>query len=291
MIPYEDITLQDARMYWEGAVAFVWHPDQEKVMPYTMELEYPEEGEDEDGHYIENDELFENTTVQLVLHSRSVAYPDRVLSVVGRMMFESPNYIMHRFPVEYVSLEGNHLVRVCLERRHHRAFKGTTLSESRHLPLIDTPCDQATLADSSVLASRNVFTEGGAPEMDDFSSVFWAGVAKVLSIGTPNCMRRNISAPAASINAKQAVVDMFKSSQTVVVPDFSTAIIKHRSIDNLGYVLHRGRMIGTVEYTDGELFFKGTLPASEDRFVKQASRKGQSRLAERLFAHHITWST
>lgn len=280
MIPYENITISDARMYWSGACVFVVDgigTDAVTVSPQYLDIDDTED----------HGARFDNHGVSLC-PLRSGFHPTpEARRLVGSELFMSPEYILHRFPVEYVPVNGT-VVRVTVEPTDRRAFKGLTASHVTGLPILpgvqtDVDSDQPETVElyHRVTSSTNWLTTSRS--WDEFCR----GVASVLEVGIPSCMERAVPRVTASRNAKALVASMFADeAKNVAVPDFSAVVIRGQTDRNSGLVIHRGRIIGNVSYADGTVTYSPSEPATGNARV----RAGQIAVAQHLITDTIDGS-
>jgi hypothetical protein len=290
MIPYEDITVGDAQLYWNGCTCFVHNSETGIVSPYRLVIEVETEyDEDDEPREDSRGDMFDEYSAYL---APSCAYgTGRWVS--GRRLFKGPEYIMHRFAVEYVPIfdeegKATRVVRVCVEPLGRMAFKGLNTREVTYLPLIEVANARAIAARYGTVGIEPILLAYAAPAFEDGDEL-QRGIAAVLSVGTPPSMRRLITEEEASRNARALVRDLFTGDSTVAVPDYSLCVVKHRSHNDMGYVLYRGNVLGTVRYADGEVHFVGTLGSSANAVVRDAVRKGKQSLVNRLITNNITW--
>jgi len=284
MIPYEDINVHDARMYWDGCTVFKYSVDDGTVCPYHMEIEYERNEEEEDY----GDAPFEEHQVWLTALGDEATGADEWVS--GRRLFKAPEYIMHRFNVEYIPiLYGEYatgVVRVCVEPLDRFAQKGMSLHNITHLPLVEVTDARIAIGPYQGMGLECVLLPHQAPSMSGRHTIVH-GIAHVLRVGTPQCMRRNITSEQASANAHALVKELFTTGAQVAVPDFSLCVIKHRTRSDFGFVMYRGNMIGTVDYAGGELYFHGSVNWGSDSM--EAEKKGKHSVVSRLITNHINW--
>lgn len=297
MLKYEEAfpCTEDARMYWNNAVVFHW--EDTTVTPYYLaipsECEWgydDERGEEERYDNEDYTEMFSDCPCELVPVGNNSA-DAKLRHATGHELLTLPQWVLHRFPLEYVAVGNDTLARVSGEPRSSRAFKGTSPANMTGLPLIDnlTTFNERSPRSPSLQERIIATTQGWVPRAATQEVGMLYGIAEVLRIGTPQCMRRVISAEDATIRARALVHDMFVTERRVVVPDFPVAIIKHRVHHDKAYVLYRGRYIGLLLYSDGEITFKPEA-TGKTRDTRKVVRTGHSKLAMRLFADKVDWS-
>lgn len=268
-IPFTNTELYngDGQMYFDGCTGFFYDDSTGKVKPFELccESYYDED---------EGEPLFVE-----VEHYARFLEEDRSREVLGHDLLCDPRYILSRFPLGYVPLEGGKkLVRITAQPISRRAAKGLVHDFIQYHPI-------AEVGGNGTLRSVLEHTRG--PSRD----VLCAGIAEVLTIGMPPIMRRNIRASVANSNARLAVRELFRNPDRVVcVPDFSVAIVKKRGSSDTGYVLYRGRLIGEARIKpDQTVTYVGYLKGKKDG-TRPLIRKVQKEVTTRLFADRVTWS-
>lgn len=275
MIGYEGVTVRDFGMYFHNAWVWKYDASADEVAPYYLNVHaITEEREDE---YVED--------VNLRLHLAKDTSVRR--NVSGYALTHNPEYIIHRFELEYVPVGPTKLVRVSLEPNDRRAFKGARIDMLRVLPLLDGLARSNTsnrlLRSMGELVS---FPQQEPPEQD-----LVIGIAKVLTVGLAPCMGRNFGRQEATARALRTVRDMFEgSTDTVCVPTFSTALVRAHVAAHKAAVLHRGRLIGTLSYTDeGSLVYYPDDSAASNAQTRKVLLEGYTKLAMNTFADEVRW--
>ena len=224
MIEYDDIYGRDAHLYFREAPVFIVDTNNpSNVTPWILHV----------------DELHEEECLLDVDVGLSSCTTGRFKSVPGDWLFaKKGGYILQRLPIEYVVVDGV-LTRYMAAPTQRFAFKGTYVSQMTVLPPVSVggvdrsllPVEDAPLYRSNVTADR---------------MASYLGVAEVLSLGMPSCMRNYISLDEAKDNARAAVREclLSTSGKAAVVPDFPLAVL--RTGTGVGLVLRRGAILGTV---------------------------------------------
>jgi hypothetical protein len=285
MIPYEDISVRDARMYWDGCPVFKYDPEEQTVRCFTMNI--PSD-RDENDEPIDDDELFDEYQICLdPMHEGYIEY------VSGRRLFKDPNYVFHRFLIEYVPvLSGGvatGIVRLCAEPTGRHAQKGMSLSDVTYLPLLEVENARAIAKTYAGMGLEGVLLAHHAPVLEG-RFILQRGIAHVLQLGTPPSMRRVVTAEQASANAHRIVEELFTTGNVVAVPDFSVCVIKHRSRERVAYVLYRGNMIGTLYYNGDCVSFTGELTRGKGDALRDAEKAGKTAVVSRLLTNNINWT-
>ena len=276
MIGYDHTTTADAQMYFGGCIAWHYVKKLDRVVPFTIPTRL-----DTDVRMF-RDARFRLHTVRKDLFD----YKYGSKMVTGATLTESPDYIIHRIPIEYVPVNnGQYLTRVTLERRSRRALKGSVMSNAVGRPIL-TSLEHVEAVDTTERAAHITMHNGGMgnPYTTRAREALIAGVAEVLTIGTPDCMARVISREDASDRARDVVRQVLLGERKVAVPDFSTAVVAHRTKKHLSYVLHQGVYIGEVMLHEKKLVYIPDVSNISSPVVRRAVVGGQKVLAERLFA-------
>lgn len=269
MIGYEDASVRDCRLYFNDAIC--WHWNGSCIVPYVWDFEDDREEDEPDDDGAAYGHCF-------TLHPLDGNAPS--LHVLGEALFTQPHYIVHRFPIEYVPLSASRLMRCATEPTRSSVTKGLSLGMVHVLPTVSTSTEWIASKCFQACTSWDTLS-------------FVQGVARVLSIGIPACMRRLISAQQARANARRAVLEMFRGEDVVVVPDFSVALVRHRTHSDHAYVLRRGRVVGSASAVgEGEILFTGDLSATGKgtKAERRVAQEGITQMATRLFADSVAWS-
>lgn len=271
MIGYEGVNRRDFSLYFQEAWAWWYDSKQDVVKPAFLTIYL----DDEDA-----DELIEDTSVGVEF----IASAHGVREVNGYALTRNPEYIIHRFELEYVPLSPTRVIRVSLEPNDRRAFKGARYDFVRTLPLLDGVVHKKS--NRVLRALGEVITY---PEMPPEEAELMTGIAQVLTVGLAPCMRRNIGSEEATGRARAAVRAMFEDDeQTVCVPTFSTALIRAHALSPKASVLYRGRLIGHVHYTDdGQLVYYPDYSCADNSKSRKLLIAGYAKLATTTFADSV----
>lgn len=275
MIGYEGVTIQDFALYFSNV--WVWHYDAKKDSVSPFVLVFPDRDEDGD---------FENEYAEDCEFYLSPLLPNQSSfgkSVYGRVLTAAPEYILHRFDLEYVPVGPHSLVRVCFEPMERRACKGIMYGHATTLPLLDLESGGAQRLPDIVRLLQHC-------TMLPAQATVAAGIANVLSIGLAPCMGRLFAKQERIERAKNSVRQLFAGDSTVCVPTFSTALVRRNSTAISASVLHRGRLIGEVLYDGGRLVYHPDISSTATREARKVLREGYSNLATGMFADEVVWS-
>ena len=267
-IGYDQLRPSDFLAYFEGCIVF--HYDGDVVSPYLM-------GgfcEDPDGsRYAEDLEV--------------CVYPfgsDTPVIETVYTLLNTPEWLMHRFPVGYLAMSENELINISVETNSRRMRKGTTLGETEYNGALYGESLSDHVPDA--LAYGLVNHTGKHYGTADIAQA----IADVLSYGNNPAMRTNIPPNAAKVKANAAIKGMFDGEDvSVLVPSFDTAIVRHRSARDTAIVLHNGRLLGRLGY-DKEtnvvtLYYK--LPQYKDKDACRIARTGIELLAVPMLADAV----
>lgn len=268
MIGYEDMLWRDAPNYFGGCFAFEWDASRRTMTPYRMHFA---------GDYSSNDLAYD---CDVALYPTDEAHdpftPVVPLEVTGEELWTDARFITHRFEVEYVPISPTLVVRVSIEPHASRMTKGMSSEFVHYLPILGTDPSRFVMNTTRPSSSQLV-----------------QGIAKVLEIGTPPVMMRRMPRDQAHARARMAVLNMMQSrvTQSVCVPDFKWAIIKHRTHRRWAYVLRSGRHVGylRINTNNEDLTFFGIRSTVEDRPARSIINAGLRDDAQRLLCDRVEW--
>jgi hypothetical protein len=277
MINYEgSVNVQDAHNYWHGSWCWYVNPETHTVTPYSLRVNY----DDDTG-----DDLFDDYECEAVPLSEGESIGiDSYMYPTGYDLFSRPYWKIQRFPIEYVPIGTDGLIRVSLSPHSSRMFKGLGRHHLTRLPLLDSvvPTLGSSITDRIIAGTRRVTVQYGDGEVEHELTVeeyspLWElvarvagepqrglqqvharqmcdGIASVLEIGLPPVMRNLISLDRAQANSRRAVKHFMSGrtrDHTVLVPSFDMAIIRHRTHKDKAIVLRNGRLFGHLVPTEG----------------------------------------
>ena len=258
MIEYENMPYHDAANYFGGCYAFEWDAPARRVMPWRMCFDV-----DMWDGYAHECEVY-------LTRGR-----DERITVTGDDLWIGDRFITHRFQVEYVPV-GSHVYRVTLEGRDRSRVKGMYGGNIQYYGLLDV--DSAR--------TRIVNTADYPSELE-----LMKGIAKVLELGTAPVMRRRVPQDIAEQRARTEVATFMRSARRVLVPEFSWAIIKHRTYPHWAYVLRSGRHVGYVkrDRTNDTVRFCGIRSTVNDRATRSMINTELMDSARRLISTTGNW--
>lgn len=315
MINYEgSVRVQDAVNYWSGAWCWYYDNETRKVTAYTL---YIDSEEARSGDLLDDWECA----------AEPIDRNDRTLFPTGCDLFSSNNWKIQRFPVEYVPIGTDYVVRLNLSPINSRMFKGYGGRHLRTLPLVDNalPPKLAEKINAVLRASEEehfnvrmemqedgsirVFESEAPIRMDrvshalatgestqmrdvDYAEVVM-GIASVLEIGLPPVMRNVMSLNTAQDNSRRAVKQfMLDAGRRVLVPSFDIACIKHRANPKEAIVLRNGALFGTLKRSETEthpVFYPYVSSTMTDRDLKRLLKKSGQRVAENILTPSVEW--
>jgi len=279
MMAYEDLTIEDFSNYWQGCIAF--HVTLDGVKPYLVE----QIDVVDDDHY-DNQETIDDTTCNLV---SSISGPSDYHTTVPTVeLFDSPAWIMHRFQLGYVKAEDGGLMRIAGEPNDRRMLKGTALFNLRRVPLLDE--DDEETPRGTVERTLYHTTNPGVSHRHTTRAI-----ADVLEVGHPACVRRIITKSMACSRSKDMVREMLLGdciTPRVIVPDFSTAIVGHRSVANLAYVLSNGHVVGTLHYDmlTHDIVLRADARSYDSKEVRTLARDALTKRALTMYADKVEFN-
>ena len=283
MMPYQDLSIDDFTSYWCGCLAFRLDDDHDgnagaRVRVYEIEHVYADEIEYDDR----SEQTVEGTSCSLV----SVISGHLSRDVETMELFDSPAWITHRFQLGYIRTPNDKLLRITAEPNSRRMYKGTSLHAARLIPLLDVDDDMLTDMGRTDMALYYVHN----PTFNH-QDVAW-GVADVLSHGHAACVRRIVPKSVACERTLAMIRGMLNGdiAQRVIVPDFTTALVGHRTITNEATVLTNGRVVGKVSINaDGVLVLKAYATKYESKEVRTQARKALTNKACGMYADTVEW--
>lgn len=275
MIGYDSMLARDAFNYFHNCWAFHVSDDGCTVTPHVLCMEYGEEDECEPAH--------DYCYLAAVLGKDGTQ--GQTVEVTGEELFMGTQWITHRFQLGYISIDGTRCLRLDAEPVNSRMTKGLQASYCNSLPLVVVATNprprEATVRE---LARR---TQGQL----DFRVIPYA-IARVLSVAATPVMRGRIPLQEGHARSR-ATVKRFMSNmkESVCVPDFRIALIKHRSHNDFAYILHNGTYIGKARLNpDGEVYCELNKPRTASRRVKKYIEDTRLNLAHTLISLETKWA-
>jgi hypothetical protein len=273
-VGYDNMTGSDFRAYWLGCVIFHYEHGG-KVRPYT--IEDTDCCEEVDYHGVED------LTVYLRAVDGAPEEPDRTVTV-GTLIHE-PTWIIHRFPLGYCCANGK-LLHVSMEPNDRRMRKGFN-TETLHFQGILAGVD-----DHAPRAITNRLVNTGTPPV--IVADVLCAVGDVLAHGLCNAMRANIGPARAEAEVHTKLTSFLADPEmvdSVFVPSFTTAIVRHRSNPAWSYMLVNRELVGTLVY-DAEttrISMTGAVRHHTDRAARKLARLGIESVAKQLGVSSFEW--
>jgi len=232
---YDNMTVRDFSSYFIGSMAFFCYPDGEvrafRLCRVRGNSEY--EGELAREHACIAEDLLSG----------------KELCVGIGTLVDSQAWLIHRFPVNYITVDDKRLMSICTEPSERRMSKGTHYGHIKtRAPFMDTlaPSSTPPHLQQEILSPllRHVLSE------QDIG----VALAKVLSYGQHPYFKGVYTTPKRCCFTE--VRDMLESTDSktrVVVPDSHTAFIL-RKAGGSALFIHNGAYVGTAEVKDGVVF-------------------------------------
>lgn len=221
-IGYEDLRTNDFLNYWSGCLLF--HLSPEEATAWII------------NHVTtENDQPLQADT-EIWLRSMEDSGPRQV---TPEELFYSPQWIMYRLPLTYLTPDGQSLYRVVDHQVSRRMSKGTHPNRYTYTSLLD---QESFGKGAQVMAALN---GDNIPTIDPHST-------HVFARAVCNSLRSKLT-------LKQRLARCFDGKERVVVPNqgrSNLALIRHRTAGNRTiFVLDDGNLIGELTETDGGVKF------------------------------------
>jgi hypothetical protein len=297
MIGYNNLTAYDWSHYFEGGVAF--HREGVgsvraylmcSLTDYSVEPVYDY---DEDGHEImiepdyEEDGRFVDRDCHALLRSCGTGeVRERIVSL--RTLFESRQWVVHRFQLGYVPLGPHDLAFVGMEPRQSRMIKAMSGHNMYTHGIINSVDADGSFKHVSTLRRIQMGLTSGRTLRHDKWPDLWDGICEVLGYGKTPIFRGS------GISTVELVRDMLSCPvedrvRSVLCPDFSTAIIAHRSAPNLGYVVSNGSVLGTLTVEGSTVNMRAPLTQWTDKAARKLAREALTVRALELYADAVVY--
>lgn len=249
---YDTLTVRDFRSYFNGCTAFKCTPEGE-VLSYTIVD-------------IHNASEYSDTTLACTTSAILLLNPDGSDSTTAIVPIDtlvtSRAWLLHRFPVQYLTPNGQRLIAVRIEPEDRRMCKGTHMGYLREIGGV-----LSTLSSKDVpIFVRRALTSGQSINPYSRRAHTWGtydsraglanyadAIAKVLSYGKHPYFYG--VAPKPARNCASEVRDMLADRDgmdvSVIVPDSHTAIIKRKADGKKpsAIVIHTGQYVGALTCT------------------------------------------
>ena len=235
---YDQVNEADFNNYFAGGMAFRYHPATGRVMAYKIMMIENEEG-DLRGLASENSVRVRDSSGNY----SSVDVDD---------LFNSNEWVIHRWPIQYITRDDQTLLAIGMEPRDRRMSKSLNIGHLSFSGVMSTFANHMPPDISTALGRGPNNSDLRSPQGID------KALAKVLSYGHhPYFSQISQEVPKGkrwARNAKQEVTDILSgtSDAKVVVPESYTALIKHASEPKM-YVVHHGAFIGELMMEDDKL--------------------------------------
>lgn len=267
-IGYEDMHSNDFNNYMCGTYAFKLEEGGKAVRAYSH-LGIADDYE-ADAH---------NSTCTM----RECMEGDHQRINVGEM-FSSPEWITHRFPTGYLSVNNNtRLIRIALEPWERRMRKGLDFGSLRMMSIIEIGRNPKL---SPKLVHRIRTFGGGTPDTLQLLD----GICQQLRLGQTTSFGGLITASQAKARAVKAVTNLLSNPvSTALAINPELAIIKPVGKTQQGTVLNNGSVIGTVEMGEELVFTSPVLRDYATRDLRIVARRGLKSLINRTITSNIIW--
>ena len=275
MIGYDSMLARDAYNYFHNCWAFHISDDGCNVTPYILHMGYGEADECEPAH----DYCYRASVL-----GRD-GMPRQAIDVTGEELFMGTQWITHRFQLGYISIDGTRCLRLDAEPVNARMTKGLQASFCNSLPLVVVDSNpresEGTVRD---LATR---TRGQL----DYRVIPFA-IASVLAVSATPVMRGRVSLLEGYARSRAAIKRfMSNKKESVCVPDFRIALIKHRTHNDFAYILHNGTYIGkALLKPDGDVCCELNRARTAIRNVKKYIEDTRLNLAHTLISGDTKWA-
>lgn len=275
MIGYDSMLARDAYNYFHNCWAFHVSDDGCNVTPYILGMSYSEEDECEPAH---------DYCYQAVALGRD-GTQGPTIDVTGEELFMGTRWITHRFQLGYVGIDGTRCLRLDAEPVNARMIKGLQASYCNSLPLVVV--DNNPRTSEGTVRALAMRTQG----MLDFRVIPFA-IASVLAVASTPVMRGRVPLQEGHARSRAAIKRFMSSmKESVCVPDFRIALIKHRSHNDFAYILHNGTYIGKVRLKpDGEVYCELNRARTASRKVKKYIEDTRLNLAHTLVSRETEWA-
>lgn len=294
MIGYNNLTHYDWSHYFEGGVCF-HRQDNGHVSAYQMchLIDYEHEAYDEDGELIDQDESFvdqEHSCLLVLVGTSAIVEPGKELAMSLRTLFQSPDWIVHRFQLGYVPIGDNELAFVGMEPTASRMTKSLNAQNLYTYGILSAQDEEGRQVIVSTLDKiQRGLTAGRSLRHDRWRDV-WSGICKVLSYGKCPTFGRTSHLTATSTVAR--VRDMLCTQvadriESIICPDFTTAIVAHRSATRVGYVVTNGSVVGTLTCATGRVVLHASNTQWKDKVTRKLAKEALIEKAKRLYADTV----
>lgn len=293
MIGYNNLTHYDWSHYFEGGVCFRRHDDGH-VSAYLMRhlIDYEHEGYDEDGEPIECDESFvdQNNSCLLTLAGSTQIDADKEMPMSLRTLFQSPSWVVHRFQLGYVPIGDNELAFVGMEPTASRMTKSLNAQNLYTYGILSAQDEEGRQVVVSTLGKiQRGLTSGRSLRHDRWREV-WTGICRVLSYGKcPTFSRTSFHTATDTVAMVREMLctPVADRIESIICPDFTTAIIAHRSAARVGYVVTNGSVVGTLLCPTGRVVLHASNSQWKDKVTRKLAKEALTEKAKRLYADTV----
>lgn len=279
---YENINNRDFRMYFNGALIYIYGGRKKGGCVFALTVEAGQNERD----------LAHETTHRLDRLGTNPEFPES-MELLGSELFLRQDIRIHRMPLEYVPVSvASGVVRMSAEPTDRRAFKGTSFSMLTMLPVTESAYPLNALEYATLRRMRR--------PMSRVPQHYADGIAEVLDIGFARCMHSLIQEEHARKATRAKLLALLRDDgPRAVVPDFPLAIVRIDAKNTeaatipalrYGIVLYRGFAVGTVHEEDGSIVFTGRSLPSDSRVARALREEGLEDMTTRMFADKVVWT-
>ena len=228
---YDNLTTHDFTSYFLGCIAFQCSPEGVVTPHYITSI---------DSENCGNDAI----NASAYLSEARIGPRPEPISVPISELVGSRAWLLHRFPVQYITPDGQRLIAIQVEPRDRRMLKGTNLAYlNSNCPILMTLGSDVPAGIRRVLGAQAGMTARmrlvGYPQNE-----IARALAKVLSYGKHPYFRGVARGPYRNCYA-DCVSMLSGGEDSVVVPDSHTALVR-RGNGTSAIVLHNSAYIGVL---------------------------------------------
>jgi len=300
MIGYNNLNHYDWSHYFEGGMCFRLNPNG-IVRAYhlgELDVEEPEPEYDEDGEpiYPENNPDGAFVDKDHSAYLRAVASSNIELAGANHNvrlydLFNDPMWVVHRFQLGYVPLGNKELAFIGMEPTASRMSKSLNIHNLyTHGILNDRDAGGKVHPVSSLQQLQRGLCLGRHLPSARWPEI-WEGVCKVLSYGKSTVFHDPTRRDTVDMVRTMLSLELDNRAANVIVPDFTTAVIGHRSDPRSAYVVTNGAIVGTVRLDTERnvLVLSTSWTRYPDKAARKLAKKALEDKAKRLYADEVKW--